>query len=954
MDYSRGANVKSRRQQASPRKKVRNQVGVIVFRVMLAAVLIGGFAALGAGVGLYMGVINSAPALGTLQVQPDIFTSFIYNQAGEETDRLQGDENRVYVTFDKIPQNLKDAFVAIEDERFYSHDGVDFKGMVRAAYTILETRGDEIEGASTITQQLLKNNLMKRSSNTLITKLQEQYLAVQYEKMLEETYQSKERAKDHILEVYANTIALGHDYYGVQTAAWNYFGKEASDLTLSECAVIAAITQNPSKYPPDRWPDNNRERQMLVLDKMRELNMITSSEYNEAVEDPVYDRVLRDQNGKNDEGISIHSYFVDALVTQVSKDLQDKFFIKAAEASNLLYNGGLQIYSTQDDKIQQIMDDVMLDDSYYPELLYELDVEYTLYWRDTVTGESGYAEKKGTVSSQEEVQPLVDGWKKDILKQEYVYSESLFVVPQPQAGMVIIDYHTGQVKAINGGRGEKKANLMFNRAVGSRRQPGSVFKILASYAPAINMGRINQDTIIVDEPFTYNNHQFKNWWGSTYRGPQTVRDGIVQSMNILAVKNMVETGIEDCYQYLKNFGFTTLVDRRVEDDGDIVTDIGPATALGGLTDGVTVLETTAAYGTIANGGEYIKPYLYTKVLNHDGEVILENKPDTKEVLTKGSAYLLTDMMKGVITDPRGTGTYARFQNVEMPIAGKTGTTTDSKDLTFVGYTPYYVAGIWEGYDTPKPMDVKGQHQHFHLDLWRAVMEKVHEGLEYKDFEFPMEDLISVNVCMDSGKLAGDLCRWDSRGSRVKSSYYSKGNEPSEYCDLHETITIDADTAMKANDYCPAGSLKTITGIVVNDQDVTDWSYQIPYSVFHGGTCIYHGPNSVYVPTAEPAQETPAYSPAVDDGWFYGATEQPSVVTDPIASSPPEPATFPPFDELPVQDPWTPEPWTPAPIEIIPYDPFETPLGVPNIEDETPLDVPPVDSPEIMDDSVPVQ
>ncbi|MDR1914943.1 MAG: penicillin-binding protein, partial [Clostridiales bacterium] len=296
MDYSRNSNINTRRQHTSPTKKLRNKIGVIVFRVIISIGLIAGFAVMGAGIGLYMGVIQKAPDI-NVNIQPEIFTSIIYDaKTGVEVDRLKGSENRIYVKYSQMPDDLKDAFVAIEDERFYTHDGIDPKGIVRAAVTMARTRGARTEGASTITQQLIKNNVMKLSSNSVISKLQEQYLAVNFEKELAKANNGdKKAAKDYILEVYINTINLGHGFYGVQTAARNYFNKDVSELTLSECAAIAGITQNPEKYRPDIRPEKNKERQTMVLDNMLRLEYISQSEYDTAIKDNIYERIVESQ-----------------------------------------------------------------------------------------------------------------------------------------------------------------------------------------------------------------------------------------------------------------------------------------------------------------------------------------------------------------------------------------------------------------------------------------------------------------------------------------------------------------------------------------------------------------------------------------------------------------------------------------------------------------------------------
>jgi penicillin-binding protein 1A len=674
-------------------------------------------------------------------------------------------------------------------------------------------------------------------------------MAVNFEKMLTEQFSGDKRAaKDYILEVYINTINLGSGNYGIQTAAKNYFGKEVADLTISEAATIAGITQNPSKYAPDRRPDDNAYRRGLVLDKMLELEVISQEEYDEALADDVYARVKATKI-EIEEASSAHDYFVDAVIERLAEDLMELKQSTEAEAFDLIYNGGLQIYITQDDSMQSIMDSYIQDTSNYPSNLFEIDVEYLLSTTNTVTGQKDNYRMLETVKNEADVQPAVDAYKAEHIGNNDEYTERLFAVPQPQVAMVILDYHNGYVKAINGGRGDKTDNRTLNRAVDSKRQPGSVFKVLASYAPALDMGRITSSTVIVDEKFVYNGYEPKNWWNTGYKGPQTVRKGIEQSMNILAVRNLVENvGIDTAFDYLLSFGFTTLIDSKVSDDGRVYTDKVPALALGGLTEGVTALETAAAYGTIANEGMYIKPVFYSKVLDHDGNVIIDNEtPQPRQVLKKSTSYLLTDMMLDVIYGSQGTGRDMPFKDTNIPIAGKTGTSSLTIDLTFAGYTPYYSAYIWSGYDTPWDKNGKAKNMEgtatYHKKLWSTIMNDVHKNLEYREFSKPT-GVDEGQVCIDSGLLANDFCALDMRGSRVVNEFFTTGDQPTETCNLHTVVKIDTSTGMKASQWCPGEVCQTVYGIVVSDESYDGSDYQIKSSVYNGAECIYHGPNSI--------------------------------------------------------------------------------------------------------------
>lgn len=763
----------------SPYKRRRRQARSKPFSTLFKSLIVIGillaFAIGGAGIGAYIAIIKNTPDLGLVAIQPSAYTSIIYDSKGSEIDRFHGDENREYAALEDIPQYMQDAVIAIEDERFYQHDGVDARGFARAVYSTLS--GKSLQGGSTITQQLIKNNVTKVTHNSIVTKLQEQYLATKYEKELTKQLGSKEAAKKYILELYLNTIALGHGYNGVQAAALGYFNKDASQLDLAECASLAGVTNNPSLYSPRTQPENNKSRQSIILRYMLDQGYVTQEEKEAADAEDIYSKISDagsvDMEDEQEDAENIHSYFVDAMFEQISTDLQNKYNMSRTQAEYILYNGGLQINSTIDTDMQKIVDDIFLNPNAFPSMVYNYDISYRVSIEDSTTGQQTHSEYKQFARSMESAQQWVAEKKTAIeagltSTQKIIADKAVYNI-QPQAAMVIIDYHTGEVKALAGGRDKKLVNRGFNRATDSARQPGSVFKVLAAYAPAIDTGKITAATLIKDEPYTIGDYSPKNWWGNSYRGNCTARTGIRDSMNVLAVKTMVETGLDVCYDYLLNFGFTTL-----EDDNHA------ATALGGLTNGVTQLEVAAAYGTIANQGEYKRPMLYSMVLDHDGNVLLENNAEPRQVLKSTSAYILTQMMSSVVNDPKGTGTAAKFKNSQMPVVGKTGTTTNTKDLTFVGYTPYYVGSIWFGYDrydtTVPNMDKFLSNQHCHIDVWRDVMEKVHQNLEVKEFPQP-EGISEIKVCKTTGMIP-------NKGCETITEYFAEGTEPSKYCTGH--------------------------------------------------------------------------------------------------------------------------------------------------------------------------
>lgn len=747
------------------RKRKRKKI----FRTLIFIFIAFFFIFIGCSLGIYTAILKNADQLQNINVMPNMYTSIIYDEKNQTViDKLNGTENREYISLDNIPKNLQHAFIAIEDERFYEHNGIDIRGLFRAILS--KILRNKTQGASTITQQLIKNNVTKVSRNNLKTKIQEQYLAIKFEKELINQYGSKKSAKDHILEVYLNTIYLYHGLNGVKTAAAYYFNKDVSQLTIAECATLAAITKSPTYYAPDKNPDHNKLRKDTILKKMLSLKYISQIEYEEAKAEDVYSKISQTKKSKSD-GKSFHSYFVDKLIKDVTNDLQKRNNLTKAEATNLVYNGGLQIYSTIDADMQKIMDEKFQNDTFFPKSDYEIDVHYYLTTIDKNNERKNF-ERTKTVKTQAQANQFVTAMKNELTNSnDEVLEEKTVCIPQPQAAMIIIDYKNGHVKAICGGRGEKTTDLALNRAIDSVRQPGSVFKILASYAPAIDLKKVTAATIINDEPYTApDGYSPKNYY-KTYRGPSTIRDGIRDSMNVLAVKNMINIGVANCFDYLLKFGFTTLVEHE-RINGKIYSDKVASTALGGLTHGINQLEVTEAFGAIANLGEYNKPVFYTKVLDHTGNILLENRNKPKKILKPQSAYILTDMMKDVIT--KGTGTKARFQKSKMPIAGKTGTTTDTKDLTFVGYTPYYVAGIWLGFDQPKTMK---EDRGYHLKLWSSIMEEIHSKLKVKNFEKP-PGLVNAKICKKTGMLANDGC------SNAVNEIFILGTQPQNYCTEH--------------------------------------------------------------------------------------------------------------------------------------------------------------------------
>lgn len=783
MNYGKKSTAKKRTALISRSSMMGKRARVSFIRVLFVSLIALCIAVTCLGVGSFRGVIDTAPDVDDIDIMPLGYATFLYDDAGNQIRKLAApDSNRLPVTLDQIPVDLQHAVVAIEDERFYEHNGIDVKGILRAGMKALTT-GDFSEGASTITQQLLKNNVFTNwtSESTQLErftrKIQEQYLAVQVEKKTD---------KDTILENYLNTINLGAGSYGVQAAARQYFDKDVWDLNLSECVTLAGITQNPTKFNPIINPDSNRKRRKEVLQHMLDQNYITQDQYDEALADDIYSRIQAAQEKNSSTDNTVYTYFEDELTDQIINDLMNIKGYTKKQATNLLYSGGLKVYTTQDSKIQNILDEEYADPSNYPDTVqYELD--YALTVTDPDGNQVNYSKEMLQLyfqnedpdfdllfDSPEDGQTYVDKYKASILANgSKVLAERVNFAPQPQSSMSVIDQHTGYVKALIGGRGEKTASLTLNRATDTTRQPGSTFKIVSTYAPALNEKGMTLATTFEDEPYEYPDGSPVNNATRSYNGTTTIRTAIQNSINVVAVKCLEKVTPELGLKYLDNFGFTTLAHGTEADkdaNGNVWSDANLATALGGITRGVTNVELCASYAAIANGGNYIKPIYYTKILDHNGNVLIENTAAERSVIKESTAFLLTSAMEDVVK--QGTGTACQLDN--MPVAGKTGTTEAYNDLWFVGYTPYYTCAVWSGYDNNEKLPDYARN--FHKALWKKVMTRIHEGLPSKEFEKPAS-VEKLSVCEETGLLP-------RAGCPVITEYFDVGTMPTEYCDQH--------------------------------------------------------------------------------------------------------------------------------------------------------------------------
>ena len=759
-------------------------------------------------------------------------SSIIYYQDKEtgewvEYQTIHGEQNRILADFDQMPDALWQAAVAVEDKRFFEHEGVDWRRTGGAVLNMFIGMKNTF-GGSTITQQLLKN-MTEDNDGTVNRKVREIFRALEFE---------KNYTKDQILELYLNTIAFGKGCYGVQTAAEYYFGKDVSELSVAECACLIAITNNPSMYGPMSTVvftredgtkvtarEKNKERQEMILDLMADpevgLCYLTQEEADAAKAEVLHftdgstsaDDIVNEATG----GIQINSWFVDQVILDVSNDLAEELNISVKEARLKLYNSGYNIYTTLDPDIQEIAESVYEDRS-------NLDV----------TSRSGQ---------------------------------------QLQSGITIIDPYTGNIVAMVGKVGEKTENLGWNYATG-RRQVGSSVKPLTVYAPALENNVITMASTFDNYPVRLLND---NPWPKNspqgYSGWTTLSTGVAKSINTVAVQVVEKLGLPESFAFAtEKLGL-----------GLVAEDMNTSSlGLGGLTYGLNTEEMAAAYACFANGGVYNEPRTYVKVLANDNKtVILENTGESHVAMKETTAYFMNTLLQGVVNS--GTGGSAKFSG-SIAIAGKTGTTSENYDRYFVGYTPYYVAAVWTGYDQNEKISYSGNPA---ITMWKKVMSQIHEGLEAKSFSKPSSGLERVEVCSDSGLLPTDACRADIRGeSHVRTVEVAAGTAPRESCTLHKMVDYCVDGHCLATENCPAESVKQVGAL---DYVREDYGEKItadddPYLIVNLEKSLE---------PQEPTPENPAGSP----GGCPVHTTAPEVPEDP--------------DQDPTQDPSDPNYQPPA-------------------------------------------
>lgn len=750
-------------------------------KVLFSLLVVFGLGCLGLGLGIFRAYIETTPELDTSRLTDSDLTSYIYDKNGDLITTFAGMEYRDWVNFEDIPDMLKNAVIAIEDVRFYKHEGVDYKRLFSAIVNTF--RNTNTHGGSTITQQLIKNNILS-DEQTYKRKIREAYLALELEDMLD---------KDSIIEAYLNDVFLGESNYGVKAAAKDYFGKELNELTIRECAMLAGCIQKPYTFNPRKnmyqrdSMDLTNERTDTVLDRMYSAGFITYEQYQHALKDTVHIVEVSQKKQLYDMPYFVE-YAVRDVITHMLKQrgLLDTTANRSA-IENELRTGGYKIYTTVDPDIQNAVQDTLANWENYPTL--------------------------ADPSAGVKITTNTDG--------------STMEVVQPQAAAVVLDYRTGELRAVVGGRNTPTMKKEWNRAYQSSLPVGSSIKPIAVYGPALDLGA-SPGSVIYNIPGAikgYGGKGYPNLGDEDFLGPVTMRTGVVESLNIVAARTLFEkVTLQTSFDYLVNLGIDS---SRINMDG-------PGLALG--TSGITPIEMAGAYGTIATGGTYYEPLSFTKVVDARGNVVLDANEirDTHQVFKTSTAYMLVDMLTNAVKS--GTGIRAKIDGVT--VAGKTGTNADYGSVYFAGMTPYYVATVWIGHDDyAQKLKSGSTGGRYAAPLWQAFMSKIHEGLSDKPIidASPEElGLIKVKVCTVSGLLATEACEHDNSGHLPVSEYYLTGTEPAEQCNMHVLTNVCNQSNQQASEYCPSASTAGV--VLINSES--------PYRQFETETLLKAIPNAV--------------------------------------------------------------------------------------------------------------
>lgn len=765
------------------RKKIFKRVALSLVFIMLTVMVI--------GFGYVFAILKNTPTLDKQALINLSEPTKLYFRDGTFMTNVQSKEERFVITSEEIPKHLKDAYVSIEDERFYKHGGVDIRRIGGAVINNLKmklTGSGGLHGASTLTQQLVKNTLLT-DEVSIERKIKEAYLSIQIENQF---------SKDEILTLYLNTIPLGGLAYGVEAASLLYFGKSAKDLSLIQCAYLAGMTQAPTSYSfyntkNQEDPSRIINRTVTVLGKMLELGYITQEEHDAAVQDA---RDFKfEVNQKIKPNAMEYQWVSYPAKKQVERDLKKKYGYTDEEVTKMLVNGGLKIHTTIDKSLQ------------------------------------------------DHTQSVLDNFSKGNAKA--TNEEGVLLL---QGAATVLDPYTGEIIAMVGGRGPQKP-LSLNRAYDGLKPIGSTAKPLVAYGPAIDQKILTAGSALDDAPLPPAiSSKYQNWqpnnWNFKYQGFITPRDAIKNSVNVTTGLTVDKIGMNTAINYGEKLGLkynsASKTSIAAVSLGQFNNDVNDK-------DGGNSTILASAFSTFVNNGDRVEPLLYSKVEDASGNVILEAEKEVTNVFKPETAYIMYDMLKGPIS---GLASQAKLGN--MPVIGKTGTTTDAQDLLFAGSTPYYSGAVWIGYDTPSKVtggsnDAAG--------LWSKIMQKAHEGLEPKEIKKP-SNIVSASVCKDSGLKPSELCEHDPRGGRVYTEMFIKGTEPTSYCETHVSAEVNKLNGKLANEFTPA-ALKE-TRIFLNKPNASskadDYQYVLPSDKDDASSVVPEEPKEPEVPDTDDSDD----------------------------------------------------------------------------------------------------
>ena len=613
-----------------------------------------------------------------------------------------------------MPRNLINAFVAVEDHRFFDHCGVDWLRTAKATFNYLIKFGKTEYGGSTITQQLIKN-LTGDNRQTPKRKIEEILRAIHIEKNI---------GKIEILELYLNIVYLSESCYGVSSAAKTYFGKSVEELTLAECASLASIVKSPTKYDPYKNPSYNYERRKIVLAEMLDMGYISKEEYENAKDE----EIIINSRIENENKSGIYSWYTELLIDDITKDLMDKYNLSKEGAQMMIFKGGLNIYTPIDPSLQNI------------------------------------AEK------------VFENYKAYLYPKDGVY---------PQGACIILDPYSSDVLAIIGGTGKKSGNRLMNRATQAKRPLGSVIKPLSVYAPAIEKRIISYSTVFDDVPMEGKDGFWPKNSPDVYHGLVDLEYSVSHSLNTSAVKALRLLGIDNSFNFLKNNAELTSLTQNDKNEAPL--------ALGQLNQGESLMAVTRAYTMFSSGGYMSNSRSYYKITDNYGNILLEKEKEYKRVISEETASIMNTLLSRVTEE--GTARATRVKDI-ISVAGKTGTSGNSCDKWFVGYTPYFLCGVWVGYDEPEPVHQWGVRPT--INIFDAIMTEAHKNKDLSARLFSSKNVIEREYCRDSGKSPSESCTLDLRLNRINKGYFIKGTEPISYCELHKTVHIDALTGKIAD------------------------------------------------------------------------------------------------------------------------------------------------------------